>query len=175
MNTKTTAIFIAVCAVVCIALGAMWHKGCSKPVIVTETHRDTIRTVKTELREIPVTRWRTVTRTESRIDTAYVVADGGSEPESGEPVADFAVDRKALLVHQGGESNVEWTDRMTVGYAGRFSLDIDTSTIIFTDQNLCTAITADTQQPHGIWTDVLFWLGGIAVGSILIAILTSGK
>lgn len=173
MNTKAQILVMALLCAACIGLGAMWQRGCARSTgAAPQTKSDTIRIVQKVVDSIRVTRWRTITRTENRIDTAYIVADAGDEPASAEPIGDTSFVRNGtLLTKDGGEVPVGWNEQVTVSYgAAGFRLEFSETPLIVPDVDVCPPVP---EAGHGFWEDVLYVASGIGVGALVIAILSA--
>jgi len=108
VNTKLQIGLLALLCAACIGVGALWYRGCARSTGATSTTRtDTLRVEKRVIDYIPVTRYRTITKTESRIDTVYAYVEAGSEPASGDPVGDTTFTRSGVLMAEGKEGRIQ--------------------------------------------------------------------
>lgn len=171
METKPFLVISCILCVACIALGAFLYRGCATPDTVTVNTTDTLLVEKKILERIPVTRWRTITHTQFRTDTAYVWEGGPTEPESpgAEPIADTTFVRNGTFTTPYGDFPVGWNESVTMSYGPLgFRLEFADAPIIVPDVDICPA-PADAEA-HGFWTDALYVLAGIGAGALIIAV-----
>ncbi len=169
MNTKIQIGIIVILCAVCIGLGAMWHKGCARSTGASSTTRtDTLFVEKTVIKNIPVARWRVLTRTETRVDTAYVYAGEADEPQGGEPVGDTSFVRRGTLIHGDTEVGVVWNESASVSYGpAGFRLEFAETPILIPDVDICPPSTV---AGHSFWTDILYVLAGFGAGALVLSL-----
>ena len=168
--SKTVVISCLIGLILAFVAGMFTYKGCTKPIETTVS--DTIR-LAPDIVTIPIEKWftRTVRVTETRVDTLR--EEYPDQPESGGiGYSDTLLTRKAHVLHQGGETEIEFSESIGIEcdrYNNTHTILFAGTPIIYADTNFCNAI--QPEAGHGFWTDVLYWLGGAAVGLLLVTVL----